>query len=142
MQSANGKSSGAGGIAAVRSLSTEGYQASLKRYPELRLYAEDPRRVLNMANWLDDMPVVKRRGIQRELALIGAATSREDSSALREWEQNIVKLERVVRPVDLPPGRERWALSGMLTAEEMHVPLGELIDSGRLKSNLLDLLWF
>jgi EmrB/QacA subfamily drug resistance transporter len=142
IQSTNGKSSRVSATTLDHTLTTEGYGASLKRYPELRLYAEDPQHVLHVANRLDDMSLVKRRGIQRELALIGAAKAREDSSALREWEQNVVKLERFVRPVDLPPGRERWALSGMLTAEEMHVPLGELIDRGRLRSNLLDLLWF
>jgi MFS family permease len=142
IQSANGKTLDASDEASRLTSSTQGYRASLKRYPELRLYAGDSQHVLNMAHWLDSMPLAKRRGIQRELALIGAAQAREDSDALREWEQNIVKLERFVRPADLPPGRERWALSGMLTAEEMHMPLGELIDRGRLRSNLLDLLCF
>jgi len=56
--------------------------------------------------------------------------------------QNIVKLERVVRPVDLPPGRERGALSGILSPEEMYMPLEELIDRNRFEANLLDSLRF
>ncbi|MDQ3833429.1 MAG: MFS transporter [Actinomycetota bacterium] len=116
------------------------YQASLQRYPELRLYAADSEHVLRMTNSLDNMPLMKRRAIQREIALTGAAKTRNDPRAVREWEQNIVDLERYVRPVDLPPGRERWVLSGMLTAEEMHLPLGELIDKNRVRSNLLDLV--
>lgn len=93
-----------------------------------------------MANRLDYLPVAKQRGIQRELALIESAKARSDSGNLREWERNIVNLEHSVRPADLPPGRERWVLSRILSAEEMHVPLRELRDRGRLKSNLLDLL--
>src|ERR687884_1328903 len=99
---------------------TNGYIASLKRYPELRLYTDEPEHLQKIAKRLDNMPLEKRRGIQRELAFIGAQTAREDPNALREWKQNIVKLERVVRPVDLPPGRERVALSGILSSEEMY----------------------
>jgi len=51
-----------------------------------------------MANRLDYLPVAKRRGIQRELALIGAAKARGDSGDLRKWERNIVNLEHSVRP--------------------------------------------
>ena len=69
-----------------------------------------------------------------------AAKARGGSGNLREWERNIVNLEHSVRPADLPPGRERWVLSRILSAEEMHVPLRELRDRDRLKSNLLDLL--
>ena len=119
---------------------TKDYQVSLQRYPELRLYAGDSEHVLNMTNSLDNMPLMKRRAIQREIALMGAARARNDPRAVREWEQNIVDLERYVRPVDLPPGRERWVLSGMLTTEEMHLPLGELIGKNRVRSNLLDLV--
>jgi len=144
MQSANGDASEESieHAAAASNLppATKYYQASLQRYPELRLYAADSEHVLNMANSLSDMPLMKRRAIQREIALIGAAKARNDPSALREWEQNIVDLERFVRPVDLPPGRERWLLSGMLTTEEMHLPLGELIGRNRVRSNLLDLV--
>ena len=92
-----------------------------------------------MANRLDYLPVAKQRGIQRELALIESAKARSDSGNLREWERNIVNLEHSVRPADLPPGPERWSFPGQ-SAEEMHVPLRELRDRGRLKSNLLDLL--
>ena len=86
------------------------------------------------------MPLEKRGGIQRELAFIGAETAGEDPNALRIWKQNIVKLERVVRPVDLPPGRERCALSGILSSEEMCVPLGELIERDKVRASLLALL--
>ena len=93
-----------------------------------------------MANRLDYLSAAKRSGIQRELAFIGAAKARGDSANMRVWERNIVNLEHSVRPADLPPGRERWVLSRILSAEEMHVPLRELRDRGRLKSNLVDLL--
>jgi hypothetical protein len=126
--------------ASTLSPASKDYQASLQRYPELRLYAADSEHVLNMTNSLDNMPLMKRRAIQREIALIGVAQARNDPKAVREWEQNIVDLERCVRPVDLPPGRERWVLSGMLTTEEMHLPLGELVGKNMVRSNLLDLV--
>src|ERR671939_953374 len=119
---------------------TNGYIASLKRYPELRLYADEPDHLQKIAKWLDNMPLEKRRGIQREVAYIGAETAAERPSTLREWKQSIVKLERVVRPVDLPPGRERWTLSGILSSEEMYVPLGELIERDKVRASLLALL--
>jgi hypothetical protein len=92
-----------------------------------------------MANRLDYLSAAKRSGIQRELAFIGAAKARGDSANMRVWERNIVNLEHSVRPADLPPGPERWSFPGQ-SAEEMHVPLRELRDRGRLKSNLVDLL--
>ena len=112
----------------------------MKRYPELRLYTDEPEHLQKIAKRLDNMPLEKRRGIQRELAFIGAETAGEDSNDLRKWKQNIVKHECVVRPVDLPPGRERCALSGILSSEEMCVPLGELIERDKVRASLLALL--
>jgi EmrB/QacA subfamily drug resistance transporter len=140
IQSANGESLSVGHEASNPTSTTQGYTASLERYPELRLYAGDSQYALNTADRLDHMPVAKRRGIQRELAFIGAAKARGDSGDPREWERNIENLEHSVRPADLPAGRERWVLSQVLSAEEMHVPLSSLRDRGRLESNLLDLL--
>ncbi|MBV9453722.1 MAG: hypothetical protein JOZ19_06330 [Rubrobacter sp.] len=129
-------------LAAASSLppATKDFQAPLQRYPELRLYAAHSEHVLNIANWLDSLPLMRRGAIQRELAFIGASKARNDPSALREWEQSIIDLERFVRPVDLPPDRQRWVLSGMLTVEEMHQPLGKLIHRNRVRSNLLELV--
>ena len=45
-------------------------------------------------------------------------------------------LERYMRPVDLPPGREQGAAREMLTEEEMHTPIEELIVQGRSDNTL------
>lgn len=51
----------------------------------------------------------------------------------READVTIARLEKSVRPVDMPPGRERFSLEKRLSAEEMRTPLQALIASGVLE---------
>ncbi len=88
----------------------ENYIAALRRYPVLRLLADDLELVLECATKLDSMSVEKRRGLEREYALLGAVMASRDPVSLLEWERDLAKLESHVRPVDMPPGRERAVL--------------------------------
>jgi len=115
---------------------SEDYIRALTRYPVLQAQPDGPDRVLELARHLDALPVEKRRGWLREHAIMSVAYHRTgihsiDSDLLLMLDQEIAALERYVRPVDLPPGRERGGQREMLTEVEMHTPLEELIVQGR-----------
>ena len=80
------------------------------------------------------MPEPKRLGHEREYAIYGAVFSAakgrpEDRP---KWDAEIDRLERVVRPVDIPPSRERASLEDRLTYRQMHKTIAELVEGREL----------
>jgi hypothetical protein len=80
------------------------------------------------------MPEQERLGHEREYAIYGtvfsAAWGRPEDRP--KWEAEIDRLERVVRPVDIPPSRERSSLEDRLTYRQMHRTIAELVEGGEL----------
>jgi len=97
----------------------EDYRAALEQYPALRLYADDPEHLLSKAQTLETMPAGESLGFQREFALQGAALAKSTEERL-EWKRDIA------------------SSSSMLTEEEMHMTIEELIIQGRWEPTLVD----
>jgi hypothetical protein len=74
----------------------------------------------------------KRLGWLREAAIGLHALSDEEPFGGGIFDQSVDRLENDVRPVDVPPSRERGALEDMLTYRQMHQTIGELRHSGIL----------
>ena len=74
----------------------------------------------------------KRLGWLREAAIALHALSDEEPFGGGIFDQSVDRLENDVRPVDIPPSRERGALENMLTYRQMHQTIGELRHSGIL----------
>ncbi|MDP9437836.1 MAG: DUF3102 domain-containing protein [Actinomycetota bacterium] len=49
-----------------------------------------------------------------------------DEAKAAHWQEELDKLDRIVRAVDMPPGRERFGLERQLNYQEMHLTLVEL----------------
>jgi hypothetical protein len=77
-------------------------------------------------------------GWMREAAITLLALSDEVPWEGGVFDQSVAELEHHVRPVDLPPSRERHALEGMLSYRQMHQTIGELYRSGVLSRPDLD----
>lgn len=86
--------------------------------------------------WLVKLSEAERAGWLREFAIYEYAFVRgrspEKESKKRRWSEAIDELETVVRPLDIPPSRERFSLANRLTYAQMHVPLSELVEQGVL----------
>ena len=64
----------------------------------------------------------------------------EAGSLFRFWSGSGIwpySIECCIRPIDMPPGRERPILGERLTEEEMCMSLEVLVASGRLEPTLL-----
>lgn len=93
-----------------------------------------PTRTFEVWESLARMPEPERLGHEREYAIYGAVFSAakgrpEDRP---KWDAEIDRLERVVRPVDVPPSRERASLEDRLTYRQMHKTIAELVEGGEL----------
>ncbi len=87
--------------------------------------------------WFVKLPESERAGWLRELAiyeyaLVPEKRTETGGQAQRQWSEAIDELETVVRPLDIPPSRERSSLANSLTYAQMHVPLSELVEQGVL----------
>lgn len=93
-----------------------------------------PLRVFEVWESLAGMPEQERLGHEREYAIYGAAFSsvKGRPEDLPKWNSKIDRLERVVRPVDIPPSRERSSLEDRLTYRQMHETIAELVEGGEL----------
>lgn len=87
--------------------------------------------------WLAKLSESERAGWLREFAiyeyiLVPEKHTEAGRQTQRRWSEAIDELEAVVRPLDIPPSRERFSLANRLTYTQMHVPLSELVEQGVL----------
>ncbi len=69
-----------------------------------------------------------RAGWFREVAITERvfAALRKDERGFDHWRGELLALERIVRPADIPPSRERFGLADFLTYRQMHRTIAEL----------------
>lgn len=93
-----------------------------------------PLRTFEVWESLAGMPEPERLGYEREFAIYGAVFSAAKGRPgdRPKWDAEIDRLERVVRPVDIPPSRERASLEDRLTYRQMHRTIAELVEGGEL----------
>ncbi len=85
----------------------ENYIAALRRTRCCGFLTNDLKLVLECASELDGLSLGKRRGLEREYALLGTVKASKEPVSLLEWEWDLARLECCIRPIDMPPGRER-----------------------------------
>lgn len=84
--------------------------------------------------WFLGLPEQEQAGWLRELAMREWELSHVEGNteAAAQWSSELDRLERIVRPVDVPASRERAILENYLTYHQMHQTLAELVSAGTL----------
>jgi hypothetical protein len=85
--------------------------------------------------WFLGLPEQEQAGWFRELAIRELALSdvEGNTDAAARWSSELNRLERIVRPVDVPTGRERAILENNLTYHQMHQTFAELVSAGTFR---------
>jgi hypothetical protein len=84
--------------------------------------------------WFMGLPEQEQAGWLRELSIRELALSdvEGNTEAAAHWSSELDRLERIVRPVDVPASRERDFLEKHLTYHQMHQTFAELVSAGTL----------
>jgi hypothetical protein len=84
--------------------------------------------------WFLGLPEQEQAVWLRELAMRERTLSdvEGNTEAAAQWSSELDRLERIVRPVDVPGGRERVILEHNLTYHQMHQTFAELVSAGTL----------
>ena len=84
--------------------------------------------------WFLGLPEQEQAVWLRELAIRERTLSdvKCNTEAAAQWSSELDRLERIVRPIDVPGGRERVILENNLTYHQMHQTFAELVSAGTL----------